>query len=125
MKHDQTATEVVPTAQVTRAIDECRQLLLDIDAHRISMEQHGWMKGQTRLVEAEKKRNRLKERTNELLAALEKAGDNPAMVTLKPQAEAFIKAGRTLNRFLTACQKLDQGNRIETIFWLVDYNQED
>jgi hypothetical protein len=123
MKHDETTTEVVPTAQVQRAIEECRLFQKEVDRHSSDMAR-GWMTGETRLAETEKKRNRLKERLTALITALEAAGDRPVKSTLMPAANAYIKSARTLNRYLGVTQKLDE-HRLETIFWLIDYNQEE
>ncbi len=115
--------EVVPTAQLKRAIEECRLFELDLERHAEAMAR-GWMTGPKRLEEEKKKRGRLKERLTALIKVLEAAGERPAKSTLMPEADAFIKAARILNRFLGVTQKLSE-HRFETIFWLIDYNQEE
>ncbi|MBX9949109.1 MAG: hypothetical protein K2Y39_08095 [Candidatus Obscuribacterales bacterium] len=115
--------EVVPTVQVKRAIEECRLFEKNIERHEDAIAR-GWMTGPKRLVEEAKKRGRLKDNLKVLLAALEAAGERPAKSTLMPAANAFIKSARTLNRFLGTTQRFSQ-HRFETIFWLIDYNQEE
>lgn len=123
MSNTATNIEVIPTRQVQRAIEECRTFQQDLVRHAETIAQ-GWMTGPTRLAQEEKKRARLTENLTALLTALEAAGERPLKSTLMPAANAFIKSARTLNRFLGVTQKFCD-HRFETIFWLIDYNQEE